>query len=128
MRTAPALLTAALLAAAPLAAQPRRGPDVRVTAELVERGPATPHCGVVHFLVPMRYRVRASEGAGLRAGDEVEVVVSCPEMAGVTFAVGARHRLTLAARRPWNSGALVPWPGHPAPARRWWARALATAP
>ncbi|MFO0602200.1 MAG: hypothetical protein U0324_03450 [Polyangiales bacterium] len=128
MRTPPALLTAALLAAAPLAAQPRREPDVRVTAELVERGPAAPHCGIMHVLVPMRYRVLTSEGAALRAGDEVEAVVSCPEMAGVTFAVGARHRLTLAPRRPWRTGALFPWPGHPEPARRWWVRALATAP
>lgn len=124
MRTHVPLL-AALLLAAPLAAQPRPDPATRVTAELIERGPATPHCGILHSLVPMRYHVRAVESGALRVGEEIEVVVSCPEMAGVQFTSGAQHRLTLASRRPWRTGALVPWPGHPAPARRWWATALA---
>lgn len=73
----------------------------------------------------MRYRVRTVESGVLRVNEEIEVVVSCPEMAGVRFTAGAQHRLTLASRRPWQTGALVPWPGHPAPARRWWATALA---
>jgi len=124
----PTLLLASLLAAAPLAAQPRRPAAAHVIAERVEPGPETPHCDVVHFLVPMRYRVRSVENGALTPSTEIEVIVSCPQLTGVRFTAGALHRLTLAPRRLWQSGAIVPWPGHPTPARRWWARALSAAP
>ncbi len=98
-----------------------------MVAELIEAGPRTPHCGVMHFLVPMRYRVTVAERGALTTSQEIDVVVSCPELWRVRFVAGERHRLSLASRRPWSTGALVPWPAHPAPARWWWATGITPA-
>ncbi len=122
-----ALAGLALLPTLSAWAQPRRVPEARVVAELIEAGPRTPHCGGMHFLVPMRYRVVAVERGALTASQVIDVVVSCPELSRVRFVAGERHRLALASRRPWTTGALVPWPGHPAPARWWWATAVTAA-
>ncbi len=110
-----------LLATAAAAAQSSRHTDRIVVAELVEAGPAPPHCGIVHFVVPMRYRVQ--RGA-LPRGAQIEVLVSCPELTTVHFTTGAVHQLTLVPHNPWRSGMVVPWPGHAPLATRWWARAL----
>lgn len=122
MDRSPFALAACLTLLVPTAsAQPRESAQASVVAELIERGPATPHCGIVHFVVPMRYRLTTVTRGPASVGQELFVAVSCPELTGARFVVGARHSLTLSTRRPWRSGSLVPWAGHPAPSRIWWA-------
>lgn len=107
-------------------------PPLTVVAELVEPGPATPHCGVMHLLVVMRYRVLRVETGALAdpVGPEIDVVVSCPEQHGVRFVAGARHRLTLTAKRPWTTGSIVPnpkGPKRPKATPDFWALSVASA-
>ncbi len=87
-----------------------------------------PHCGIVHFIVPMRYRVRSVTRGDVAVAQELFVAVSCPELSGARFTPGAQHALELTTRRPWQTGALVAWPGHPVPGVVYWARRVHTAP
>ncbi|PKN58791.1 MAG: hypothetical protein CVU56_03765 [Deltaproteobacteria bacterium HGW-Deltaproteobacteria-14] len=114
--------------AAGVAPKPPATP-VRVVAELVEPGPATPHCGILHLLVVMRYKVvRVEAGApGELLGSELDVAVSCPEQHGVRFVAGARHRLTLTTTRPWPTGSIVADPKRPKVSPGTWALEVASA-
>lgn len=116
-----ALVDAAIGLVRDLATAARPAPNARVVAELVQPGPSVPHCGTVHFLVPMRYRVISVESASLTASETIDVIVSCPEMAGVRFVAGERHQIELAPRRPWSTGAMVRWPDHALLPHAWWA-------
>ena len=84
-----------------------RQPEVQVLADLVVPGPRVPHCGGMHFIVGMHYRV-VTVVSGTLAHREIDVAVSCPELHRVRFQAGQRHRLTLVARKPWTTGGLVP--------------------
>lgn len=102
-------------------AKPRRAqPRIAVVAELVEDGPHLPHCGGMHFIAAMKYRV-----IQVRSGELEDVVlyaaVSCPEMHPVLFRAGQRHRLVLVRRKPWSTGGLVKVKGKPAPTPLYWA-------
>lgn len=75
----------------------------------------------------MRYRVVAVEQGNLAVSQELDVLVSCPELHRVRFVPGDHHRLVLASRRPWAVNDPYPWPGHPMPAHRYWALTITRA-
>ncbi|TNF34080.1 MAG: hypothetical protein EP329_07600 [Deltaproteobacteria bacterium] len=118
-----AVLALALLGGA-AQAEPFRAQHA-VTAELLTRGPVVPHCGTMHFIVVMRYRVLTVDRGPFAAGDEIYVAVSCPEQHGLRFEVGAVHALGLQDKRPWTTGSIVPDPRMPKPSPLYWAVELA---
>jgi hypothetical protein len=91
------------------------------TAELLDAGPPVPHCGVVHFIVPMRFRVRALDAdqphlhAAAHVGDTIIVAVSCPMFQPGLYRAGAAIHLRIARTSPWRGGTLM-WSAGPHPA------------
>jgi hypothetical protein len=78
-----------------------------VVAELVDRGPAVPGCGVFHVRVVMRYRVKQVLRGDVPAGAEIFVIQGCPELPRAAYRAGSGN-LTVFKRGDWHRMTLRP--------------------
>jgi hypothetical protein len=111
-------IVAALLLLGPEAiAKPAARPELTVVGHVTVTTRRVPHCGTGAFGMKVRYQVDE-----VVAGDYkerfVDVIVGCPEMFPIRFAVGTRARLELTreGRRPkmsWAFSGDLPAPRFP---------------